>query len=149
MTLLLVSLLVAINNSQRSELRGTLNLVDLAGSEHVGRSNAHGDRLNETKAINTSLSALRSVFVAIANKSSHVSGYTDRRPPSISSFRIRFLFDVAFYILQCSIRREGLFMGTFYLSFPLFLLAYIYIMCVCVVVASSFHLKILIVLYFT
>lgn len=73
-------LFLAINNSQRSKLRGTLHLVDLAGSERVGRSNAKGDRLNETKAINTSLSALSGVFVSIANKSSHVSGRTLRRP---------------------------------------------------------------------
>lgn len=46
----------------------------------MDRSNANGDRLNETRAINTSLSALGNVFVAIANKSSHVSGRTVRRP---------------------------------------------------------------------
>lgn len=64
--------LKASNREQRSELSGKLNLVDLAGSERLSRSNATGDRLKETQAINKSLSALTDVFVAIANKQQHV-----------------------------------------------------------------------------
>lgn len=54
-------------------LKGTLHLVDLAGSERLGRSNASGDRLKETVAINKSLTSLTDVFVSISNKNSHVS----------------------------------------------------------------------------
>lgn len=61
-----------MNLRQRSSLKGTLHLVDLAGSERLSRSNATGDRLKETVAINKSLSSLTDVFVSISNKSSHV-----------------------------------------------------------------------------
>lgn len=63
----------AVNQVQRSSVKGTLHLVDLAGSERLSRSNATGDRLKETVAINKSLSSLTDVFVSISNKSSHVS----------------------------------------------------------------------------
>lgn len=49
-----------------------LHLVDLAGSERVARSEASGDRLEEAKHINKSLSALGDVMSALAQKSSHV-----------------------------------------------------------------------------
>ncbi|CAM9579409.1 unnamed protein product [Ectocarpus sp. 8 AP-2014] len=64
--------LKAVNQTQRSSLKGTLHLVDLAGSERLSRSNATGDRLKETVAINKSLSSLTDVFVSISNKSSHI-----------------------------------------------------------------------------
>ncbi len=57
---------------QTQTLFGTLHLVDLAGSERLSKSNATGERLNETKAINKSLSALTDVFVALSKKQSHV-----------------------------------------------------------------------------
>lgn len=63
----------AVNQQQRASLKGTLHLVDLAGSERLSRSNATGDRLKETVAINKSLSSLTDVFVSISNKNSHVS----------------------------------------------------------------------------
>lgn len=62
----------AKNADLRAELRGKLNLCDLAGSERLKSSNATGDRLKETQAINKSLSSLTDVFVAIANKQAHV-----------------------------------------------------------------------------
>jgi kinesin family protein C2/C3 len=55
-----------------STLRGCLHLVDLAGSERVDKSEAAGERLNEAKHINKSLSALGDVIAALAQKSSHV-----------------------------------------------------------------------------
>ncbi|CAN0070497.1 unnamed protein product [Discosporangium mesarthrocarpum] len=64
--------LKAQNENLQSSLKGTLHLVDLAGSERLGRSNATGDRLKETVAINKSLSSLTDVFVSISNKNTHV-----------------------------------------------------------------------------
>jgi kinesin family protein C1 len=49
-----------------------LNLVDLAGSERIMDSKVDGERLEETKAINKSLSYLGDVIQAIAKKESHV-----------------------------------------------------------------------------
>ena len=57
---------------QVQTLYGTLHLVDLAGSERLAKSNATGDRLKETQAINKSLSALSDVFVAISKHQAHV-----------------------------------------------------------------------------
>ena len=57
---------------QVQTLHGTLHLVDLAGSERLAKSNATGERLKETQAINKSLSALSDVFVAISKHQAHV-----------------------------------------------------------------------------
>jgi hypothetical protein len=46
--------------------------IDLAGSERVSRSGAEGDRLNEAKHINKSLSALGDVVAALVSKKGHV-----------------------------------------------------------------------------
>ena len=46
---------------------GKLNLVDLAGSERVGVSGATGQRLEESKKINRSLSALGNVIAALTD----------------------------------------------------------------------------------
>ena len=46
---------------------GKLNLVDLAGSERVSLSGAAGQRLEETKKINQSLSALGNVIAALTD----------------------------------------------------------------------------------
>jgi len=61
-------------NNRRSGVRShaCLHLVDLAGSERVARSEASGERLEEAKHINKSLSALGDVMSALAQKSSHV-----------------------------------------------------------------------------
>ena len=54
---------------------GKLNLVDLAGSERARISGAKGQRLEECKKINASLSALGNVIAALTDRSpgrSHV-----------------------------------------------------------------------------
>ena len=45
-----------------------LRMIDLAGSERVYRSEATGQRLEETKSINKSLSALGDVIAALKQK---------------------------------------------------------------------------------
>uniref|UniRef100_A0A8B9RXF0 Kinesin-like protein n=1 Tax=Accipiter nisus TaxID=211598 RepID=A0A8B9RXF0_9AVES len=49
-----------------------LSLVDLAGSERLDKSLSRGERLRETQAINTSLSTLGLVIMALSNKEPHV-----------------------------------------------------------------------------
>lgn len=51
---------------------GCLSLVDLAGSERVAKSEAVGERLEEAKFINKSLSAIGDVMSALANKQPHI-----------------------------------------------------------------------------
>jgi hypothetical protein len=53
-------------------LRSKLLMVDLAGSERVRRTISKGTRLSEAKSINTSLSALGNVIVALAENTSHI-----------------------------------------------------------------------------
>ncbi|KAK8812183.1 hypothetical protein WA158_007417 [Blastocystis sp. Blastoise] len=61
------------NIMKKTEVEGKLNLVDLAGSERVSRSNVEGERLEETKMINKSLSTLSSVFNNINSKVGHIN----------------------------------------------------------------------------
>ncbi|ONK65627.1 uncharacterized protein A4U43_C07F39020 [Asparagus officinalis] len=61
-----------VNENTDQQVQGILNLIDLAGSERLSRSGATGDRLKETQAINKSLSSLRDVIFAIANRKEHV-----------------------------------------------------------------------------
>ncbi|KAL8213653.1 UNVERIFIED_CONTAM: hypothetical protein K2H54_067924 [Gekko kuhli] len=49
-----------------------LSLVDLAGSERLDKSLSKGERLRETQAINSSLSNLGLVIMALSNKEAHV-----------------------------------------------------------------------------
>lgn len=53
------------NEKTGQSTRGTLNLVDLAGSERLNLSQARGDRLKETQAINKSLSCLADVICSL------------------------------------------------------------------------------------
>ena len=54
-------------------IAGKLNLVDLAGSERQSKTNATGERLEEAKKINLSLSSLGNVISALVDgKSTHV-----------------------------------------------------------------------------
>jgi len=64
--------LTAHDPSKDITLHGQLNLVDLAGSERVHKSGVSGQALTEAKHINTSLSALAGVFIALGKKTSHV-----------------------------------------------------------------------------
>ena len=47
-------------------------MIDLAGSEKVKPTQAKGERLEETKKINLSLSALGNVIYALTNGSEHI-----------------------------------------------------------------------------
>ena len=49
-----------------------MNLVDLAGSERVKESGATGQRFEEAKKINGSLSSLGDVIAALGSKSKHI-----------------------------------------------------------------------------
>ena len=58
--------------SNESEKKGNLNLVDLAGSEKVNHSGVTGNKLEEAKKINLSLSALGNVIHALTTNYEHV-----------------------------------------------------------------------------
>ena len=53
-------------------LTSEINLVDLAGSERVGQTGAIGDRFDEGRKINWSLSNLRNVITALSSKHAHI-----------------------------------------------------------------------------
>jgi len=60
------------NTRNGQKVESCLNLVDLAGSERVKESGATGQRFEEAKKINSSLSALGDVIAALGSKSKHV-----------------------------------------------------------------------------
>ena len=55
-----------------SEKKGRLNLVDLAGSEKINQTGVTGNKLEEAKKINLSLSALGNVIKALVDKAEHI-----------------------------------------------------------------------------
>lgn len=59
-----------MNNTSKSLISSTLCLVDLAGSERVKKSLSTGDRLNEAKSINLSLTALGKCIHTLTDSSS-------------------------------------------------------------------------------
>jgi len=61
-----------VNKITGKTATGLLNLIDLAGSERLAVSGATGDRLTETKNINTSLTHLKNVIFALGSKNSHI-----------------------------------------------------------------------------
>jgi hypothetical protein len=64
------SSMASMSGEIRQRVRvGKLNLVDLAGSERVHITGATGVRLEESKKINQSLSALGNVIGALTDKS--------------------------------------------------------------------------------
>ncbi|EDQ91991.1 uncharacterized protein MONBRDRAFT_14231, partial [Monosiga brevicollis MX1] len=60
------------NSSTEETCRADLNLIDLAGSERLKSSKAEGQQLEETKAINKSLSALGNVILNLGKDNAHV-----------------------------------------------------------------------------
>lgn len=64
------------NSTTSKSCEGILNLIDLAGCERLNKSQATGDRLKETQAINKSLSCLGDVIHSLRNsknlKASHI-----------------------------------------------------------------------------
>lgn len=57
-----------LNQKTGQQTEGTLNLVDLAGSERLNVSQARGERLKETQAINKSLSCLADVIYSLSQR---------------------------------------------------------------------------------
>eukprot|EP00928_Gymnodinium_smaydae_P099569 TRINITY_DN9540_c0_g1_i1.p1 TRINITY_DN9540_c0_g1~~TRINITY_DN9540_c0_g1_i1.p1 ORF type:complete len:710 (+),score=198.58 TRINITY_DN9540_c0_g1_i1:253-2382(+) len=67
------------NLHDRSVKVGKLHLVDLAGSEKVAKTGASGERLDEAKNINRSLSALGNVINALTDKKHTHVPYRDSK----------------------------------------------------------------------
>lgn len=60
------------NGEEPKLFHGILNMIDLAGSENSKVANVSGERLEECKSINLSLSSLQLVFKAIKNQDGHI-----------------------------------------------------------------------------
>lgn len=66
-------------SEEKKYVASKLNLVDLAGSERINKTGAQGDRLQEAKNINLSLSALGNVISALVDAKSHHIPYRDSK----------------------------------------------------------------------
>ena len=64
--------IVGHNTRTDAKISSCLNLVDLAGSERVKDSGATGQRFEEAKKINGSLSCLSDVIAALGSKQKHI-----------------------------------------------------------------------------
>jgi len=60
------------NTITKQSIQGLLNFIDLAGSEKLDSSGVKGGQVKETIFINTSLSALKDVFTALALNAKYV-----------------------------------------------------------------------------
>ncbi|XP_063724316.1 kinesin heavy chain-like [Symsagittifera roscoffensis] len=67
------------NKENNKKTSGKLYLVDLAGSEKVSKSGAQGERLDEAKNINKSLSCLGNVISALTDKTRGHIPYRDSK----------------------------------------------------------------------
>lgn len=64
--------ITGFNESTKQQVQGVLNLIDLAGSERLKKSEATGETMKQTQAINKSLSCLNRVIQALPKKDGHV-----------------------------------------------------------------------------
>lgn len=64
--------ITGFNENTNQQVHGVLNLIDLAGSERLKKSEATGEIMKQTQAINKSLSCLNRVISALPKKDGHV-----------------------------------------------------------------------------
>ncbi|XP_078383782.1 uncharacterized protein LOC144666254 isoform X2 [Oculina patagonica] len=67
-----IFILKLVGEKTDEKFQGTLNLIDLAGFERLTQSFSTGERLDEVKKLNPSLSALGDVVMALAKKERYV-----------------------------------------------------------------------------
>jgi len=70
---LIMTVRLIITKNSGTVIKSKINFADLAGSEKVGKTNVKGDRLKEATAINTSLTALRTVIDGLVKQKKFIS----------------------------------------------------------------------------
>jgi len=70
---LIMTVRLVITKNSGTVIKSKINFADLAGSEKVGKTNVKGDRLKEATAINTSLTALRTVIDGLVKQKKYIS----------------------------------------------------------------------------